>query len=138
MIFELLENRSREVLSSNYGDENQYSENNEKNRTDIEFLAEECSRKFSQESTTSHSSQGIEITLLSAASSLNPQAFNSSGLVLRDLFEPGATTGALPGECQSFDHRSSDYHLNGSVFPIEVFILQVFLLKLLKLLALVI
>ena len=61
--------------------------------------------------------QGIEITLLSGSSSLDPQSFNNSGLVLKELFDPGATAGAMLGQCQSFDQRSSDYR---SIFSMEV------------------
>ncbi|KAI4337600.1 hypothetical protein L6164_015995 [Bauhinia variegata] len=118
LISKLLENRSHEGSSSNYSEDNQYSEHNE-NQIGIEFLAERCAPEINAESTMSHAGQGIEITLLSAASSMDPQSYNNSGLVLRELFEPGATEGALLGQCQSFDHRSSDYRLNGSIFPIE-------------------
>ncbi|KAF7830010.1 putative ubiquitin-like-specific protease 2B [Senna tora] len=115
LIFELLENRPGE-FSSAYTDRH-YSEND--NRNGVEFLGRRCSPEINGESTTSHDSQGIEITLLSASSSLDPHSLNNSGLVLRELFEPGAGAGELLGQCQSFDHRPSDYRLSGSLFPIE-------------------
>ncbi|KAK7315750.1 hypothetical protein VNO77_34322 [Canavalia gladiata] len=42
-----------------------------------------------------------------------------SGLVLRELIEPGATARIMLGPCQSFEHCSSDYRFNDSVFSME-------------------
>lgn len=116
LIFELLENRSNEFSPADYNDQ-PYQENDGK--SGVQFLGQRCSPEINGEATTSHASQGIEMTLLSASSSFNPQSFNNSGLVLRDLFEPGAAAVVL-GQCQSFDQRSSDYRLNGSPLPSEV------------------
>lgn len=114
LIFELVENhRSHEISSSDCSDDHQYIEN--ENRTGVDHP------EVNRESTTSHAGQGIEITLLSGSSSLDPQSFNNSGLVLKDLFEPGATAaGTILAQCQSFDQRSCDYHFNGSIFSMEV------------------
>lgn len=109
LIFELVENHgSHEISSSGCSDDNECLENND-NRTGIDHA------EVNKESTTSHVRQGIEITLLSGSSSLDPQSFNSSGLVLKELFEPGATAGAMLGQCQSFDQR-----FNGSIYSMEV------------------
>ncbi|KAK7410459.1 hypothetical protein VNO78_01257 [Psophocarpus tetragonolobus] len=113
LIFELLENHgSHEISSSGGSDDDECLESND-NRTGINHA------EVNKESTTSHSGQGIEITLLSGSSTLDPQSFNNSGLVLKELFEPGATTGTMLGQCQSFDQRSSDYRFNGSIFSME-------------------
>ncbi|KAG5045434.1 hypothetical protein GLYMA_06G095600v4 [Glycine max] len=113
LIFELLENHgSHEISSSDCSDDDECLQNND-NRTGIDHP------EVNKESTTSHAGQGIEITLLSGSSSLDPQSFNNSGLVLKELFDPGATAGAMLGQCQSFDQRSSDYRFSGSIFSIE-------------------
>ncbi|MED6109304.1 hypothetical protein PIB30_032173 [Stylosanthes scabra] len=113
LIFELVENRgSHEISSSDCSDDDHiYIENNE-NRT-VQHP------EINRVSANSHAGQGIEITLLSASSSLDPQSLNNSGLVLKELFEPGASAGTLVGPCQSFDQRSSDYRFNGSIFSME-------------------
>lgn len=121
LIFELVEDHSsHEVFSSDYSDDHHHSENNE-NRAGVQ-----CP-EINGESSTSHAGQGIEITLLSASSSLDPQSFNNSGVVLKELFEPGATAGTLLGHCQSFDRQSSDHRLNDSIFSMEVSTRVVFL-----------
>ncbi|KAK7311689.1 hypothetical protein RJT34_09980 [Clitoria ternatea] len=113
LIFDLVQNhRSHEISSSDCSDDDECVENNG-NRTEIEHP------EVNRESATSHGGQGIEMTLLSGSSSLDPQSFNNSGLVLKELFEPGATAGTTMGQCQSFDQRSSDYRFNGSIFPME-------------------
>lgn len=114
LIFELVENHgSHEISSSDCSDDDVCLENNN-NRTGID------DPEVNKESTTFHAGQGIEITLLSGSSSVDPQSFNNSGLVLKELFEPGATAGATLGQCQSFGQRSSDYRFNGSIFSMEV------------------
>ncbi|KAJ1416411.1 Ulp1 protease family, C-terminal catalytic domain [Sesbania bispinosa] len=113
LVFELVKNHgSHEGFSSDYSDGHHSSENNG-NRTEVHCQV------INGESSTSHSGQGIEITLLSASSSLDPQSFNTSGMVLKELFEPGATAETILGYCQSFDQRSSDHRLNGSIFSVE-------------------
>ncbi|KAK7351234.1 hypothetical protein VNO77_10531 [Canavalia gladiata] len=113
LIFELVENHgSHDISSSDCSDDDECLENND-NRTGIEVP------EVNTEPATSHAGQGIEITLLSGSSSMDPQSFNNSGLVLKELFEPGATAGTMLGPCQSFDQRSSDYRFNGSVFSME-------------------
>lgn len=114
LIFELVENHgSHEGFSSDYSDDHHHSENND-NGTGVHCHV------INGEPSTSHSGQGIEITLLSASCSLDPQTFDTSGMVLKELFEPGATIGTSLGHCQSFDQRSSGHCLNGSIFSMEV------------------
>lgn len=113
LIFELLKDHSY-LSTSVRSDDHHYLEN--ENKTGVQFLGKGISSGINGESATSHAGQGIEITLLSSSSSLDPH----SGVVLRELFEPGARAGGLLEQCQSFDRRSSDYHLSGSMFPIEV------------------
>ncbi|KAK7282889.1 hypothetical protein RIF29_11993 [Crotalaria pallida] len=111
LIFELVENRgSHETSSSDSSDDDHVYVENNGNTTC--FQHPEINRE-----STSHGGKGIEMTMLSASSSLDPQSFNNQGLVLKELFEPGATEEALLGQCQSFDQRSSDYRFNGSIFP---------------------
>ncbi|XP_030499235.2 probable ubiquitin-like-specific protease 2B [Cannabis sativa] len=118
LIFELLENRSRDVSSSTSSDEVQPSKFHEINENEgVEFISARCSPGLGrQESlTSSQAGQGIEITLLSASSMRNPECVNESSLVLRDLFEPGTSAGSLLGHCQSFNEKSSFYNLNGTI-----------------------
>lgn len=103
---------SREISSSDCSDDPQYIENNE-NRICVEHP------EVNRESKTSFDGQGIEMTLLSGSSSLDPQSLNNSGMVLKDLFEPGASA-ATSAQCHSFDQRSSDYRFNNSIFSMEV------------------
>lgn len=127
LIFELLGNRSREVSSSAVSDDDQSSKFPEHNENEIgvEFFSERCSPGLTHQEdlSCSEASRGIEMTLLSASSMRNTQSANDSGLVLRDLFEPGATTGALLEQYQTFDQKSSYYHLNRAMSPGEVLII---------------
>ncbi|XP_019417102.1 PREDICTED: probable ubiquitin-like-specific protease 2B isoform X1 [Lupinus angustifolius] len=113
LIFELVENHgSHESSSSDCSNDNHiYVENNE-NGTSMRLP------EINKES-SSRAGKGIEMTLLSSTSSLDPQSFNNQGLVLKEFFAPGATAETLLGQCQSYDQRSSDYHFNGSIFPME-------------------
>ncbi|OIV97855.1 hypothetical protein TanjilG_12612 [Lupinus angustifolius] len=113
LIFELLENHgSHESSSSDCSDDDHiYVENNE-NRTSMQLP------EINKES-KSHAGKGVEMTLLAASSSLDPQSFNNEGLVLKEFFALGATTDTLIGQCQPFDQQSSDYCFNGSIFPME-------------------
>ncbi|XP_062098438.1 probable ubiquitin-like-specific protease 2B isoform X2 [Humulus lupulus] len=122
LIFELLENRSRDVSSSTCSDEDQPSKFPEISENEgVEFISARCSPGLGRQEnlTSSQAGQGIEITLLSASSMRNPECVNESSLVLRDLFDPGASTGSLLGHCQSFNEKSSIYHLNGTISPME-------------------
>ncbi|RDX89418.1 putative ubiquitin-like-specific protease 2B, partial [Mucuna pruriens] len=58
------------------------------------------------------SNQRIESAVLSAASALDPQSFNPSSMVLKELVEQGAMAGTLLEHCQSLDEQSSDHCLN--------------------------
>ncbi|KAL5076208.1 hypothetical protein RYX36_015192 [Vicia faba] len=112
LISELVENRdSREISSSDCSDDSQYIENKE-NRICIEHP------EVNRESKISFDGQGIEMTLLSGSSSLDPQSFNDPGMVLKDLFEPGASA-ATSAQCHSFDQQPSDYRFNNSIFSTE-------------------
>ncbi|KAJ7965813.1 Ubiquitin-like-specific protease 2 [Quillaja saponaria] len=121
LVFDLLERGYPEASSSSYSDEHDSPKcpENDENENGVEFLSERYSPEIKGSSTIFHTDQGIEITLLSAASSLDPQSVSNSGLVLRELFEPGATAGSLLGRCESFDNRSSGDHLNSAIFPME-------------------
>ena len=114
LISELVENQcSREISSSDGSDDHQYIENIE-NGSGIEHL------EFNRASKPSHAGEGIEMTLLSGSSFLDPQSFNNPGMVLKDLFEPGTTAGTTSAQCQSFDQRSSDYPFDNAIFSMEV------------------
>lgn len=88
----------------------------------MEFLSARCSPGLARPEnlSSSQAGQGIEITLLSASSTKNSQCVNEPSLVLRDLFEPGTSSGSFLGHCQSFDDKSSYYRLNGTISPLEV------------------
>ncbi|XWS14914.1 hypothetical protein CRYUN_Cryun35bG0049800 [Craigia yunnanensis] len=121
LIFKLLEIHSREISSSDCSDEHQLSESPEKieNENGVEFI----SGSFSPEvachgNLDSQAGQGIEMTLLASSSMRNMERVNS-GLVLREFFEPGITTGSLLGQFQSFDQQPSYYNMNGAISPRE-------------------
>lgn len=123
LIFNLLEKRSGEVSLSPSSDEDELPEINEKD-VGVEFVSARCNPVLScQENlASSRAEQGIEMTLLSASSIGDSHCVNDSGLVLKDLFDPGASAGSLIGQCQSFDQKSSYYRLNGAISLMEVLI----------------
>ncbi|GMI64890.1 hypothetical protein HRI_000158300 [Hibiscus trionum] len=114
LIFELLEVRSREISSSHCSDDNS-SKSSEKieNGNGVEFISEGYHGNLD-----SHVGQGIEMTLLASSSMRNTGSVNDSGLVLREFFDPGVTTGPLLGQFQSFD-QPPYYNLNGAISPTE-------------------
>ncbi|KAL5847009.1 hypothetical protein ACOSQ3_010533 [Xanthoceras sorbifolium] len=116
LIYELLENRSRELNSTVCDTEHQTPRvpENSQNEMAVEFLSENCCSPIAHHEINSQAGQGIEITLLTAASMKNLQCVHDSGLVLRELFEPGAPAGSLLPQYQSFGQTSSNYHLNGT------------------------
>lgn len=125
LIFELLENRPREGSSAAaLSDEDPCSKfpKSNKNEVGVQFFSERCSPGLSrpEDLSCSGAGQGIEITLLSGSSMRSTEGVNDSGLVLRELFEPGATSGSLLEHYQTFDQKSSYYHLNGALSPGEV------------------
>ena len=123
LIFDLLDKRSGEVSLSPSSDEDELPEINEKD-VGVEFVSARCNPILScQENlASSRAEQGIEMTLLSASSIGDSHCVNDSGLVLKDLFDPGASDGSLIGQCQSFDQKSSYYRLNGAISLMEVLI----------------
>ncbi|XVF36594.1 hypothetical protein REPUB_Repub19eG0070700 [Reevesia pubescens] len=122
LIFELLEIRSREISSSDCSDEHHSFKSPEKieNENGVEFI----SGSFSPEvachgNLDSQADRGIKMTLLASSSMRNVESVNDSGLVLREFFEPGVTTGSLLGQVQSFDQQPSYYNMNGAMSPRE-------------------
>ncbi|XP_023644681.1 probable ubiquitin-like-specific protease 2B isoform X2 [Capsella rubella] len=116
LIFELLENRSREV--SNEQDQSCESPVTVNNNTGMEVLSERCSPLIDSNGNIGQlqDDQGIEMTLLERSSMRNTQAANDSGMVLRDLFDSGATnTGSLLVQLQQpFEEPSSFYDLSNN------------------------
>ncbi|KAF8110072.1 hypothetical protein N665_0088s0083 [Sinapis alba] len=116
LIFELLENRSREVNN----EQNQSCESPVplNNNTGIEVLSGRCAPLVdcNGSMTQTQDDQGIEMTLLERSSMRNMQAVNDSGMVLRDLFDSGANnTGSLLGQLQqTFEEPSSFYNLGNN------------------------
>ncbi|XP_030528670.1 probable ubiquitin-like-specific protease 2B isoform X2 [Rhodamnia argentea] len=117
LIYELLDFRPHNASSANCTEENQSSrilevgnENKCRDSTEKESPVAAC------ESVT-QVDKGIEISLLSDPSMRNSQCLNESGLVLRELFEPGAATVSFLGRCLSFDQPA--YYLNGSLSAVE-------------------
>ncbi|KAJ4914961.1 putative ubiquitin-like-specific protease 2B [Raphanus sativus] len=114
LIFELLENRSREV----YNEQNQSCESpvSLNNNTGIEVLSGRAGIDCNGSMTQTQDDQGIEMTLLERSSMSNMQAVNDSGMVLRDLFDSGANnTGSLLGQLQqTLEEPSSFYHLGNN------------------------
>ncbi|KAK6245762.1 Ulp1 protease family [Theobroma cacao] len=122
LVFELLENHSQEINSSDCSDEHHSSKFPEKieNETGVEFITESFRPEVACDANLdSQAGQGIEITLLSSSSLRNMESVNDSGLVLQELFEPGVTTGSLLGQFRSFDQQPSYYNLNGAISPRE-------------------
>ncbi|KAF5739784.1 ubiquitin-like-specific protease 2B isoform X1 [Tripterygium wilfordii] len=120
LIFGVLEKRSQEVSSAECSDEPHHSEVCER-ETGVELLSKRCSPAVdcNGDLPSSQSDQGIEITLLSASSLRNSQCFNDTGLVFRELLEPGMSTGSLLAEYHSFDQPSSYYPLNSTISSLE-------------------
>ncbi|KAH0921132.1 hypothetical protein HID58_021150 [Brassica napus] len=119
LIFELLENRSREVNSEqNQSCESPVALNN---NAGIEVLSGRGGVDCNGSMTQLQDDQGIEMTLLERSSMKNMQAVNDSGMVLRDLFDSGANnTGSLLGQLQqTFEEPSSFYHLGNSSLASE-------------------
>ncbi|KAG7029676.1 putative ubiquitin-like-specific protease 2B [Cucurbita argyrosperma subsp. argyrosperma] len=118
LIFEILENRSREMSTAACSDEllSKFPSNNE-DETGVELLLERgspavaCNHNLS----SSQAVDGIEITLLSESSSRPNHFIDGSGLVVRELFEPGASNGSLLGDYQSFAQTSSYFDTNATV-----------------------
>ncbi|CAD5312236.1 unnamed protein product [Arabidopsis thaliana] len=114
LIFELLENRSREVSNEqNQSCESPVAVNDDMG---IEVLSERCSPLIdcNGDMTQTQDDQGIEMTLLERSSMRHIQAANDSGMVLRDLFDSGSNnTGSLLEQLQQpFEDPSSFYHLS--------------------------
>ncbi|GMJ02521.1 hypothetical protein HRI_003921300 [Hibiscus trionum] len=123
LIFELLEVRSREISSSHCSDENNFSEKIE-NENGVEFISQSFSPEVAYHGNLdSQAGQGIEMTLLASSSMRNMSSVSDSGLVLREFFDPGVTTGPLLGQFQSFD-QPPYYNLNGAISPTEEVQLQ--------------
>ncbi|KAF8108020.1 hypothetical protein N665_0115s0034 [Sinapis alba] len=120
LIFELLENRSREVINEqNQSGESPVPVNN---NTGIEVLSGRCTPLIdcNGNMTQTQDEQGIEMTLLERSSMRDMQAANDSGMVLRDLFDSGANTGSLLGQLQqTFQEPSSFYHLSNNSLATE-------------------
>ncbi|XVF64889.1 hypothetical protein PTKIN_Ptkin09bG0203200 [Pterospermum kingtungense] len=118
LIFELLEIWSREICSSDCSDEHHSSKSPEKIEKEncVEFISGSFSPKVAYHGNLDpQAGQGIEMTLLASSSMRNMESVSDSGLVLRELFDPGVSTGSLLGQFQSFDQQSSYYNLNGAV-----------------------
>ncbi|KAK0577772.1 hypothetical protein LWI29_038369 [Acer saccharum] len=115
LIFELLENRDLELNSTVFDNDHpsRVPENNQ-NEMAVDFLSENCRPSIAQHEINSQASQSIEITLLPATSMRNLPCVNDSGLVLREFFESGASTGSLLPQYQSFGQPSSNYDHNGT------------------------
>lgn len=121
LIFEILENRSREMSTAACSDEllSKFPSSNEDD-TGVEFLPENGSPAvaFNNNLSSSQAADGIEITLLSESSNRHNHFIDSSGLVVRELFEPGASNGSLLGNYQSFAQTSSYFDSNGTVLEV--------------------
>ncbi|CAH2038454.1 unnamed protein product [Thlaspi arvense] len=121
LIFELLENRSREVSN----DQNQSCESPVpvNNNTGIEVLSKRCTPVIdcNGNMTQMQDDQGIEMTLLERSSMRNVQAVDDSGMVLRDLFDSGDNnTGSLLGQLQqTYEEPSSFYHVGNNSLGTE-------------------
>ncbi|XVE95187.1 hypothetical protein REPUB_Repub02eG0074800 [Reevesia pubescens] len=120
LIFELLDIHSHEISSSDCSDEHHSSKSPKiENGNGVEFISESFSPQVTcHGNLDAHAGLGIEMTLLASSSMRNMESVNDSGLVLREFFEPGVTTGSLLRKFQSFD-RPPYYDLNGAISPRE-------------------
>lgn len=116
LIFGLIEHHSQETSGADHHSPRLSEDNG--NEACVEFLQERCHPSAACHGNLSNppASRGIEMTLLAAASDL--QSLNESGLVLKELLDPGATSGSLLGQFESFV-PSSSFYLNGTVSPRE-------------------
>ncbi|KAA8528357.1 hypothetical protein F0562_035712 [Nyssa sinensis] len=125
LIYELLENRSREN-SLGFCSDKHYASNcptsNNENETGVELVPQRRSpsKSYHGNLLSSRAGQGIEITLLPTSSLRNSQCAADSGLVLREFFEGGATAGSfLDGQYQTFDPAASFNAFKNAISPIE-------------------
>ncbi|GFY96084.1 hypothetical protein Acr_11g0003900 [Actinidia rufa] len=95
-----------------------YPQSNNEIETGVELISERCSPSKScrKNLDSSPADRGIEITLLPAAS----ECAGDSGLVLREFFEAGDTTGSfLDGPFQTFDRAASFNEFKGVISSVE-------------------
>ncbi|KAI8548395.1 hypothetical protein RHMOL_Rhmol07G0270800 [Rhododendron molle] len=95
-----------------------YPVSNSEIETGVELISERCSPSKRCRGKLSSSPEGdrIEITLLPSSS----QCAGDSGLVLREFFEEGATTGSfLHGQFPTFDRAASFSEFNGVMSAME-------------------
>ncbi|KAF8024754.1 hypothetical protein BT93_F1813 [Corymbia citriodora subsp. variegata] len=111
LIYELLDFRPHNASSADCIEENQSSR-----ILDVRN-ENKCVDYTEKHSPVAACDKGIEISLLSDPSMRNSQCLNESGLVLRELLEPGAAAGSFLGRCFSFDQPA--YYLNGSLSAVE-------------------
>lgn len=117
LIYELLDFRPHNASSADCAEENQSSRIlDARNGNKCVDFTEKHSPVAACDS-VAQVDKGIEISLLSDPSMRNSQCLNESGLVLRELFEPGAAPGSFLGRCLSFDQPA--YYLNGSLSAVE-------------------
>lgn len=120
LIYEILENRSREMSTAACSDELSKFPSNIKDETGVELLPERGSPAVTCNHNLSNSQavDGIEITLLSESLNRRNHFIDGSGLVVRELLEPGASNGSLLGDYQSFAQTSSYFDVNGTVLEV--------------------
>ncbi|KAF7138762.1 hypothetical protein RHSIM_Rhsim07G0211800 [Rhododendron simsii] len=95
-----------------------YPASNSEIETGVELISERCSpsKRCRGKLSSSPEGDGIEITLLPSSS----QCAGDSGLVLREFFEEGATTGSfLHGQFPTFDRAASFSEFNGVMSAME-------------------
>ncbi|XP_022951342.1 probable ubiquitin-like-specific protease 2B isoform X1 [Cucurbita moschata] len=118
LIFEILEKRSRQMSTTACSDDllSKFPSNNE-DEAGVELVPESgrLAETFNHNLSSSQAADGIEITLLSESSSRHNHFMDGSGLVVRELFEPGTSNGSLLGHYQSFAQTSSYFDTNVTV-----------------------
>ncbi|XP_010277496.1 PREDICTED: probable ubiquitin-like-specific protease 2B [Nelumbo nucifera] len=124
LIHEILDDQSQKAPSTFCGDEHQSFKFIEKNDTEntMEFVTEKHSpaKTFHGNSSCSTAEQGIEIKLLASPSLGGVQCSKDSGLVFRELFEPGAISGSYPGgQYRPLDQMDAFQRFKSSMPSIE-------------------
>ncbi|KAL6179345.1 hypothetical protein ACLB2K_050861 [Fragaria x ananassa] len=122
LIFELIENRYREVCLPACSDvvQAKYPGCNQL-EIGAEFLSGRSSPAIACQANISNSQEdnGIEMTLLPTSSLRSSECVSDAGLVLREFFQSGEAAGSLFGQYQSFEHKSPFYHPNGAKPEVE-------------------
>ncbi|XAR48496.1 Ulp1 peptidase [Bertholletia excelsa] len=118
LICAILEKENSPAASSGKPSASNHLANTNEMETGVAVVSERCSplNGCHGNLSSSQAGQGIEITLLSASS----QCVGDTGLVLKELFDPGATGGPfINGQYPTFDRATSFNEFKGAISAME-------------------